>query len=53
MYEFAPPDAFTKAATNLFCDVTTMQEEICGNMLFLVMGFDESQTNFVSQKLCE
>ena len=44
--EFLPDDDFNKILANVVCPLPGV-DEICGNLLFLVCGFDEKNMNFV------
>jgi len=44
--EFLPDDDFNKILARAVCPLPGV-DEVCGNLLFLICGFDEKNMNFV------
>lgn len=46
--EFLPHSSVIQFMSKLVCDITFVQDKICTNLLFLILGFDREQFDLVS-----
>jgi len=46
--EFLPHSSLIQFMSKLACDMTFVQDKICTNLLFLILGFDREQFDVVS-----
>ena len=46
--EFLPQNVFLKFLARYGCEIDTLEETICANVVFVICGFDKNQFNYVS-----
>lgn len=45
---FLPNSFITRFLAKYLCDMNFQEEKICSNILFILVGFDKNQFNYVS-----